>query len=707
MNTTVRTLGLGAILSTLLLAGCPKGGGAGGHGGGGGSGTDTTPDPEPDDNTVEVSLADVGLEASSLDRNADPCDDFFQFACGGWLANNEIPADKARWSRFNEIDERNENTLRSVLEDAAGAAAQADADPSSDIGKIGNFYSSCMDEAAIEKNGMAGIAPLQKAIKGVKDAKTLQAALVTLHNAGVDVVFGTQVEADLKDSTTNVLYADVSGLGLPDRDYYMEDSFKDKVEAYHQHLVRVFTMLGKTKKGAAEAAAQNVLAIEQRLAKVTKTATEQRDIPKIYNPHDLAALAKLTPKLDWKKYLGGRGSAAQNMVVIGTPAAFTEINVMFGSVKAAQWQDYLTARTVDSYAFALPKKFDDEAFLLEQALSGVEEQRPRYKRCIDAVGVGLTELLNGPYVERVFPGESKQAAVELIAAIATSFAANLDQLDWMSEATKAAAQGKLAKIEALIGYPDVPKTYDFAVKPGAFAANVVAATTFETRRQYLKAGKPYDRSEWLMPAYIVNAYYNPLANNTGLPAGILQPPFFGQDRSVAANEGGIGMVIGHELTHGFDDQGAQFDDMGNMKMWWQEADYEKFTAKGQCLADQYSTFEVLPGKNVNGKLTLGENIADLGGVKLAFHAYRTLRANAPQRQVAEGFTEDQQYFLAVGQAWCSKDRDAEAERRLTTDSHSPPHWRVNGSLRNTPEFAAAFSCKPGSNMAPKKQCSVW
>jgi len=704
MHSTVRTLGLGAALSTLLLAGCPTGGSSGAGGGGGGSGTGTIPEP---DNTVKVSLADVGLEASSLDQTADPCDDFYQFACGGWMAQHEIPADRARWGRFGEIDERNETTLHAVVEDAAAAAAQPEADPSSDIGKIGNFYSSCMDEATIEKTGLAGIAPLRSAITKVKDVKTLQAALVTLHNAGVDVVFGTQTEADFKDSSMNVLWADGSGLGLPDRDYYFEEAFKDKLEAYHQHLVRLFGLLGKTTKGAAETAAQNVLSIESKLAKVTKTSVEKRDLPKLYNPYDLAGLGKLTPKLDWPRYLAGRGNADVKTIIIATPAFFTELNTLLGSVKATQWQDYLLVHLVDTFSFALPKKFDDEAFALQQALSGVEAQRERYKRCIDAVGVGLTELLNGPYIERVFPGESKAAAVALVKAIADSFAANLSSLPWMSATTKKAAQGKLSKLEALIGYPDVPKTYDFDVKPGAFAGNLIAATTFNTRRGFIKAGKPYDRSEWLMPAYIVNAYYNPLANNTGLPAGILQPPFFGKDRSVAANEGGIGMVIGHELTHGFDDQGAQFNATGNMEMWWQEADYAKFTAKGECLAEQYSTFEVLPGKNVNGKLTLGENIADLGGIKLAFHAYRTLRKDAEDRTLAEGFTEDQQFFLGVGQAWCSKDRDAEAESRLTTDPHSPPRWRVNGSLRNTPEFAQAFACEAGTPMAPTDRCEVW
>jgi putative endopeptidase len=643
-----------------------------------------------------------GFDPAALDRSVSPCDDFYQFACGGWLAGNEIPADRARWGRFGEVDDRNEAALHEILEDAR--AGKGGDDPI--MAKLGAFYGSCMDEAGIEKAGLSGIQPLLDKIGKVKDAKSLTAALIDLHNVGVNVAFGAGSEGDFADSTMNVLWIDSGGLGLPDRDYYFKEDFQDKVAAYREHLVAVFGLLGRDAKKAA-AAAENVLAIEQQLAEVTKTGVERRDLPKLYNPHDFAALAKLTPKIDWKAYLTGRGNADHAKVIVTTPAFFAKLDQMLGSVKPAAWQDYLTYHLVDGMAFALPKKFDDQAFAFEQKLSGVEKQRERWKRCVDATGFALNEALAQPYIARMFPGESKQAAIETVTAIARSFDVAIDSLDWMSDDTKAAAKVKLGKISGLIGYPDTFRSYDFPVAADAFATNTLAGTAAETRRQFLKAGKPYDRNEWLMPAYIVNAYYNPLANNTGLPAGILQPPFWGKDRGVAANLGGIGMVVGHELTHGFDDQGAQFDADGNMKMWWQKSDFEKFTAKGQCVADQYSTFEVLPGKFVNGKLTLGENIADIGGIKMAFRAYRSVREGAPQRTVADGFTEDQQFFLAVAQAWCSKDREEEALSRLTTDVHSPPSWRVNGSLRNTPEFAEAFQCQAGTKMNPAKRCQVW
>jgi putative endopeptidase len=676
-------------LSATLLAACPGGGKEG------------VKPPQPD-NLTKVSLQDVGLESASLDRSADACTDFYQFACGGWLAANDIPADRARWGRFGEVDDRNEAALRTILEDAR--AGKGGDDPI--MAKLGAFYGSCMDEAGIEKAGLSGIQPLLDKIGKVKDAKSLVGALVDLHNVGVGVGFGAGSEGDFADSSKNVLWVDSGGLGLPDRDYYFKDDFKDKVAAYREHLVAVFKLLGRDAKKA-DAAAGNVLAIEQQLAEVTRDGVARRDLPKLYNPHDLAGLAKLTPKIDWKAYLTGRGNAEHAKVIVTTPEFFSRLDQMIGTVKAAEWQDYLTYHLIDGMSFALPKKFDDESFAFEQKLSGVEKQRERYKRCIDATGFALNEALAQPYIEKMFPGTSKQAAIETVSSIARAFDGEIDKLDWMSAETKAAAKVKLGKISGLIGYPDSFRTYDFAVTPDNFAANTLAGTAFEVKRQFLKAGKPYDKNEWLMPAYIVNAYYNPLANNTGLPAGILQPPFWGKDRGVAANLGGIGMVVGHELTHGFDDQGAQFDADGNMSMWWQKSDFEKFTAKGQCVADQYSTFEVLPGKFVNGKLTLGENIADIGGIKMAFRAYRSVRDGATDRTLADGFTEDQQFFIAVAQAWCSKDRDEEALQRLTTDVHSPPSWRVNGSLMNTPEFAEAFQCQDGSKMKPAKRCQVW
>ena len=657
---------------------------------------------KPDAEKVNISLADSGLEAASLDKTVSPCEDFYRFACGNWITSHPIPADRARYSRFTEAQERNEATLKQILDDAK--EGKGDKSPVSK--KLGALYGSCMDETAVEKAGISAIKPLLGKAEKVKDAKSLFDAVLALHKVDIEVIFDRSVSADFKDSTTNVLFLDSGGLGLPDRDYYLEASLKDKLDAYRAHVVRVFGLLGRD-AAASEAAANDVLAIETELAKVTRTAAARRDLPKLYNPIDMAGLKKLTPSFDFAALLKGVDVAPQQKIVVTTPEFFEGMEKLITSAPASQWANYLTLRTVDATADTLPKKFDDELFSLTQAITGVEKQRDRYKRCIDAVAMGMPEYLGQPYVQRMFPGDSKQIAKDLVGAIGDTMGQTLTHLDWMSEQTKAAARDKLAKIVPMIGFPDTWKTYDYAVNPKSYAANMLAARAFENKRQMKKAGQPIDRSEWLMGAFEVNAYYNPFANNTALPAGILQPPFFGAKRSVAANLGGIGMVIGHELTHGFDDQGAQFDAQGNMRNWWQQEDLSRFQSKGQCVAGQYGDIEVLPKRKINGQLTLGENIADLGGVKMAFYAYRTLRSGADKTFVADGFNEDQQFFLGVAQAWCSQEREAETVRRLTTDPHSPPKYRVFGSLRNLPEFADAFQCKAGERMAPKNACEVW
>ena len=386
---------------------------------------------------------------------------------------------------------------------------------------------------------------------------------------------------------------------------------------------------------------------------------------------------------------------------------FAAIDKLRARFKPAQWASYFTFHAVQALAHAMPRQLGEAAFELQKLVSGVEKQRERSRRCIAHTTAALGELLGQSYVASYFPGSSKQTATRLVDALVAAMVDDISRLDWMADATKQIALAKLARLVRMIGYPERWKTYDFDVKRDDFAGNVLRATAFEVRRELAKAGKPVDRSEWQMNAYHVDAYYNPSANNTALPAGILQPPFWGKDRSVPANLGGIGMVVGHELTHGFDDQGAQFDPDGNMKMWWQQDDFGKFQDKGKCMADEYSKFEVLPGKFDNGQLTLGENIADNGGIKVAFRAYRKLRENATEHVVADGLTEDQQFFVGVGQAWCSKDRDEEALRRLTTDVHSPPKWRVIGALSNNADFQKAFNCPEGSRMHPKKMCPVW
>jgi putative endopeptidase len=657
----------------------------------------SAPKPAPGVAPVQkVSLAEVGLEPAALDRTSDPCVDFYQFACGGWLKANDIPADRARWGRFTEIDERIKTAIKTLLEDdAKGAVTDANAK------KLGDYYASCMDEAAIEKAGTAAIKPLLAKIGKVVDAKSWNAALGELHKAGVRVVWRLDSGPDLKDSTTNLTDIDSGGLGLPDRDYYIEAKFQPKLEAYKAHVGKLLALAG------AKGSADDVIAIETELAKVTKTGVERRDVPASYNPTDAKGLAKAVTSLDWKAYFKAVDITPSAKINVGTPKFLAAIDGLRTRFKPAQWATYFTYHVVQWAAPTLPKAFDDEAFELDKALSGVEKQPDRYKRCIDATTRGLGELLGKQYADKYFPASSKATATTLVEAIFTSLHDDLQALDWMSEQTRPIALAKLGKIVKMIGYPDKWKTYDFAVKRDDYAGNTLRALAFNLHRERAKAGKPYDRGEWHMNSFTVNAYYEPSANNTALPAGILQVPFFGPERGIAVNLGGIGMVIGHELTHGFDDQGALFDGDGNLKNWWQPDDKTKFDAKGTCVADQYSTFEALKGQTVNGRLTLGENIADLGGVKMAFKAYRTLRKNADKQLVADGFTEDQQFFLAVGQAWCSKDRPAEIQRRLTTDPHSPPKFRVFGALRNLPEFATAFSCPAGTPMHPAKTCAVW
>jgi putative endopeptidase len=660
------------------------------------------PASAPTKPTEQVSLAAIGLDATKLDRAADPCNDFYRYACGSWLDRTEIPSDKAQYGTFHAIYDRNEAQLHNILESAAKA-------PGSDpvLQKIGAFYGACMDEPAIEKAGTAALAPLFAITSRVKDQRSLIEAVGLLHATGIKVLFSFNPTQDKQDATQMIAQINQSGLGLPDRDYYLgEDEDKRALrDAYLMQVENLFALNGKAKAAAKQAAA-NAMAVETALAKIQKTRVEMRDEQGTYNRIDRDGLAKLSP-LPWDVYferLGLPAVRAINTVSIPYVEGFAPLTKSFTS---AQLRDYLDAHILIDTAPALPKRFVDESFELTRKLTGQKEQRPRWKRCISYVDRNLGELLAQPFISAAFPGDSKQAALALTQGITEAFEHNLESVQWMDPATRDKARTKLAKMLSLIGYPDRFRSYDYTVSPEQFTATSIAAAHFETQYQLSRIGKPVDRKEWQITPPTVNAYYDPQLNEMCFPAGILQPPFYDVKASIPVNFGAIGMVIGHELTHGFDDQGSQFDGDGNLSGWWPEPVTTGFKSRTQCVVDHYGQYEPLPGIKQNGQLTLGENIADMGGVKLAFAAYRAARSGAATQQVAEGYNEDQQFFLAVGQAWCTKS-SVELERmRVTVDPHSSPRFRVTGSLSNLPEFGEAFQCKPTAPMRPEHTCKVW
>jgi putative endopeptidase len=640
---------------------------------------------------VKVTLGDVGLEAALLDRTTDPCIDFYQFACGGWLAANPPPPERARVSRLTELDDKVRAALAAVLEDAARGTGDK---------KLGNYYAACLDEAAVEQAGLAALRPALAKIQAVKDARSWLAALIELHKLGVFAVFEHQVLPDLKDAKTHVAYLDASGLTLPDRSYYLDPARKDAVDALQQHAARVLALAGAPGDPA------DVVALETELAKLTRTAAEQRDLAALYNPTDARGLARQARSIDWPAYLRGVGASGKKLIV-ATPALFAGLDRLRAQYKPARWSAYFTVQLLDHFAFALPAAFDAEAFALARQLTGVERPRDRASRCVDATARALPDLLAQPYLARTLVGSVRDDATRIVDAVVAAVAAQLAAADWLSDATRQLAAAKLARITRMVGFPERWRTYDFEVRRGDFTGNAVRAAAAATRRAVARAGKPVDRGEWHMAAFDVGAYYNPSVNHLVVPASLLQRPLFGPDRAVAANLGGLGELIGHELIHAFDDHGAQYDADGTWKPWWPPADAARLRDRAQCVVDQYATFEALPRQRISGTLTLGENVADLGGVKAAFAAYRALRKGAAKTYVADGYSEDQQFFLAVGQASCQRDRPGEAQRRLQVDPHAPAKFRVYGALRNLPEFAEAFHCAAGTPMRPAKPCAVW
>lgn len=645
-------------------------------------------------------------DEAALDRSVAPCDDFFQFACGSWLKSTPIPDDEATWMRsFSVIREKNESTLKELLESyAAGKGAD---EP---YGKqLGDFYASCMDEAGVEKAGVKPVAADLKAIDAVKDRASIAKLVASFHARGISVFWGLGAQQDFTDSTKMIGAIDQAGLGLPDRDYYLKDDgkFPELRKKYEAHVAAMLKLLGSKN---AEADAKEVLQVEKSLATAQMSKEERREPKKVYHLTQKADLAKTAPDFAWDAYLGALPLATANQFNVAQPDYVKAVGQLAGSLPAPALRAYFRWHLVHRMAPMLPKAFVEENFQWQKTLAGTPALPPRWKRCVRRADGALGEALAQGFVKKTLGAEGKQNTLSLVHTIEGEMKRNIEAIGWMDKPTKEKAFAKLAKIANQIAYPDKWRSYDaLKIEKGAFFANVLRAEQFEEKRQLAKIGKPVDRQEWYMTPPTVNAYYDPSMNQMVFPAGILQPPFYSNSAHAAANFGGIGMVMGHELTHGFDDEGRQFDADGNLKDWWGPSTNAEFERRASCVEKQFDGYKVL-GEKVNGKLTLGENIADLGGVKLSFAAlieYAKKTPFAPAEGGADAATPEQRFYLGYAQSWCGKYRDEMMRVLVATNPHSPPQYRVNGPLSNLPSFAKAFSCTRGQPMARKDACEVW
>ncbi|HEY0322829.1 MAG TPA: M13 family metallopeptidase [Pyrinomonadaceae bacterium] len=657
----------------------------------------------------EAATPSKGLDVSNMDTSVPACQDFYRYASGGWMKKNPIPAAYPSWGSANIVDEKNRETLRGILE---ADAKNTSAAKGSSAQKLGNFYASCMDEQKIEAEGTKPLMPELELINKMSDAKDLQAEIARLHGYGVNALFRFGSDQDFKDSTKVIGSAGQGGLGLPDRDYYLKDDEKSKTlrDQYVKHVAKMFELMGDDAQ-AAQAAAQTVLGIETTLARASMTRVERRKPENVYHKMTLAQLKELTPNFSWEDYFKRIGATQITEVNVGQPDFFKEADKQLTAVPLADWKTYLRWHLINSAASALSAKFVDEDFNFKgRTLTGTQENLPRWKRCVSSTDRAMGEALGEEYVKVAFTPQSKARMAELVGNLIAALREDIGTLSWMSEATRKQAVTKLAAFVRKIGYPDKWRDYSaLEVDRGSFLTNRFRAINFEARRDLNKIGKPVDRTEWGMSPPTVNAYYNPSMNEIVFPAGILQPPFFNAEADDAINYGAIGAVIGHEMTHGFDDQGAKFDAEGNLKNWWADTDLKNFQGRAQCVINQFSSFVVDEKDNLHekGELVAGESIADLGGLTIAYAAFQKSLEGKPRPPAIDGFTPEQRFFLGYAQVWATNSRP-EFERLLVNiDPHPLPRFRVNGPLSNMPTFQQAFQCKKGDAMVREDRCQIW
>ncbi|MFM1983439.1 MAG: hypothetical protein RJB22_2158 [Pseudomonadota bacterium] len=650
-------------------------------------------------------LGDWGVDLTAMDASVKPGDDFYKFVNGGWEKRTEIPADRSSWGGFGILRDLSDTRTRAIIDDVS---KQTNA-PGSVAQKVGDFYASFMDEATVEARGAAPLKPELAKIDAIKSRDDLARAFGEANRLGITAPVAIGVEQDLKDNTKYSAYVGQGGLGMPDRDYYLVDNdrFKDIRAKYKAHIAAMFRLTGVS-EAKALAKAEAIYALEEKIAKTHWTSAESRQIDKLYNPAAVTDLTTLYPGFGWSRFIEAAHLGGQQVLVVTQQSAIKGAADLIAKEPLNVWKDYLKFHMIADAAPYLSKAFVDERFQWTKTLTGTPQLKDRWKRGVDLVNGALGEAVGEIYVARHFPPEAKAKADELVQNLIKAMDARLAKLDWMAPETKDKARAKLAAFRPKIGYPDKWRDYSaLSVDRGDLWGNVVRATEFEYDRQIGKIGKPVDRDEWFMTPQTVNAYANPLMNEIVFPAAILQPPFFDPNADDAVNYGGIGAVIGHEISHHFDDQGSKFDMKGNLAEWWTKEDVAKFEALTKRVVDQYGAYEPLAGKKVNGQLTLGENMADLAGVTIAYDAYKlSLAGKAPK--IVDGFNDDQRFFLGFGQIWQNKQREAVLLQQLTTDPHTPGQFRPY-VVRNLDAWYAAFDVKPGDKfyLKPEERARVW